>query len=146
MSDYNYLKIESKVFYDTTKTTQTESDLKSSIKSLIETFNLQYEEPSKEERDNIILDIINALNTPLETAGKHKLEKWEKGWYENLELLKEVCAATSKPIVASGGVSKLQDLIALHELVEIGIEGAIVGKAIYSGNLDLVTALKEVSR
>ena len=64
----------------------------------------------------------------------------------NLELLKEVCAATSKPIVASGGVSKLQDLIALHELVEIGIEGAIVGKAIYSGNLDLVTALKEVSR
>lgn len=58
-------------------------------KSLIETFNLQYEEPSKEERDNIILDIINALNTPLETAGKHKLEKWEKGWYENLELLKQ---------------------------------------------------------
>ena len=64
----------------------------------------------------------------------------------NLELLKEVCAATSKPIVASGGVSKLADLIALHQLVEIGIEGAIVGKAIYSGNLDLVTALKEVSR
>ena len=48
--------------------------------------------------------------------------------------------------LASGGVSKLADLIALHELVEIGIEGAIVGKAIYSGNLDLVTALKEVSR
>ncbi len=58
-------------------------------KSLIINFNLQYEEPTKEERDAIILDILNALNTPLETAGKHKLEKWEKGWYENLELLKQ---------------------------------------------------------
>lgn len=58
-------------------------------KSLITNFNLQYEEPTKEERDAIILDILNALNTPLETAGKHKLEKWEKGWYENLELLKQ---------------------------------------------------------
>ena len=58
-------------------------------KNLIETFNLQYEIPTKEERDNIILDILNTLNTPLETAGKHKLEKWEKGWFENFELLKQ---------------------------------------------------------
>jgi len=58
-------------------------------KKLITTFNLQYKEPTKEERDTIILDILNTLNTPLETAGKHKLEKWEKGWYENFELLKQ---------------------------------------------------------
>lgn len=64
----------------------------------------------------------------------------------NLELLKEVCAATDKPVVASGGVSKLEDLIALHELTSIGVEGAIVGKAIYSGNLDLKEALARVSK
>jgi phosphoribosylformimino-5-aminoimidazole carboxamide ribotide isomerase/phosphoribosylanthranilate isomerase len=64
----------------------------------------------------------------------------------NLDLLKEVCAATDKPVVASGGVSKLEDLIALHELTTIGVEGAIVGKAIYSGNLDLKEALARVSK
>jgi phosphoribosylformimino-5-aminoimidazole carboxamide ribotide isomerase/phosphoribosylanthranilate isomerase len=64
----------------------------------------------------------------------------------NLDLLKEVCAATDKPVVASGGVSKLEDLIALHDLTTIGVEGAIVGKAIYSGNLDLKEALARVSK
>ncbi|MEN9735858.1 MAG: hypothetical protein RL129_568 [Actinomycetota bacterium] len=64
----------------------------------------------------------------------------------NLTLLKEVCAATTKPVVASGGVSKLEDLIELHKLTEIGVEGAIVGKAIYSGNLDLKEALARVSK
>lgn len=64
----------------------------------------------------------------------------------NINLLKEVCAATKKPIVASGGVSKLEDLIELHKLTSIGIEGAIVGKAIYSGNLDLREALETVSK
>ena len=64
----------------------------------------------------------------------------------NLDLLREVCAATDKPVVASGGVSKIEDLIALHELTSIGVEGAIVGKAIYSGNLDLKEALARVSK
>ena len=64
----------------------------------------------------------------------------------NLELLKEVCAATTKPVIASGGVAKLEDLIELHKLTAIGVEGAIVGKAIYSGNLDLKEALAKVSR
>lgn len=63
----------------------------------------------------------------------------------NFDLLKEVCAATSKPIVASGGVSKLQDLIELRNLTGIGVEGAIVGKALYSGNLELKEALEKVS-
>lgn len=64
----------------------------------------------------------------------------------NLELLREVCAATDKPVVASGGVSKIEDLIALHDLTPIGIEGVIVGKAIYSGNLNLKEALTRVSK
>jgi hypothetical protein len=64
-------------------------------KGLINKFDLQYTEPTQQERDDIILDIINALNTELETAGKHKLEKWEKGWLENLELLKEHKDASS---------------------------------------------------
>jgi hypothetical protein len=64
-------------------------------KGLINKFDLQYTEPTQQERDDIILDIINTLNTELETAGKHKLEKWEKGWLENLELLKEHKDASS---------------------------------------------------
>lgn len=64
----------------------------------------------------------------------------------NFKLLEEVCAATDKPVVASGGVSKLEDLINLSKMVEIGIEGAIVGKAIYSGNLDLKEALQVLGK
>ena len=63
----------------------------------------------------------------------------------NFQLLREVCAATTRPVVASGGVSTIEDLIELKNLVEIGVEGAIIGKAIYSGNLDLKEALKLVS-
>ena len=64
----------------------------------------------------------------------------------NLELLREVCAVTSKPIVASGGVSSLSDLIALRELTSIGVEGAIVGKALYAGAFTLPEALKVTSK
>ena len=64
----------------------------------------------------------------------------------NLKLLRDVCAATDKPIVASGGVSKLDDLLAIQELTPIGVEGAIIGKAIYSGNLNLSDALMRVSQ
>jgi 1-(5-phosphoribosyl)-5-[(5-phosphoribosylamino)methylideneamino] imidazole-4-carboxamide isomerase/N-(5'phosphoribosyl)anthranilate isomerase len=63
----------------------------------------------------------------------------------NLELLRSVCAATDKPIVASGGVSSLADLRALAELVPLGVEGAIVGKALYAGEFTLEEALTEVS-
>ena len=64
----------------------------------------------------------------------------------NLELLREVCAATNKPVVASGGVSKLQDLIDLRELTSIGVEGAIVGKALYAGAFTLEQALEVSSK
>ena len=60
----------------------------------------------------------------------------------NLELLREVCSVTSKPVVASGGVSNLADLIALRELTAIGVEGAIVGKALYTGAFTLAEALR----
>ena len=63
----------------------------------------------------------------------------------NLELLKEVCAATKKPVVASGGISSLADIKALCELNQIGVEGAIVGKALYAGAFSLEQAL-EVTR
>jgi len=60
----------------------------------------------------------------------------------NLELLREVCVATKAPVIASGGISALQDLIDLRAMTNLGIEGAIVGKAIYSGALTLAQALE----
>jgi phosphoribosyl isomerase A len=59
----------------------------------------------------------------------------------NLELLKSVCAATKSPVVASGGVSSLADIAAIAELVDIGVEGSIVGKALYAGAFTLPEAL-----
>lgn len=63
----------------------------------------------------------------------------------NLELLEQVCAATDRPVVASGGVSSLADLRALASLVPAGVEGAIVGKALYAGAFTLPEALAAVS-
>lgn len=63
----------------------------------------------------------------------------------NLDLLREVCSRTDKPVVASGGVSSLDDLRALASLVPIGVEGAIVGKALYAQAFTLEDALAAVS-
>jgi phosphoribosylanthranilate isomerase len=63
----------------------------------------------------------------------------------NLELLREVCRRTRKPVVASGGVASLGDLRALAELNAEGVEGAIVGKALYVGAFTLQDALKAVA-
>ena len=59
----------------------------------------------------------------------------------NLELLREVTSRTPKPVVASGGISNLDDIAALRELVPLGVEGAIVGKALYAGAFTLAEAL-----
>jgi phosphoribosylanthranilate isomerase len=59
----------------------------------------------------------------------------------NLDLLRQVCGATDRPVVASGGVSTLDDIEALRELVPLGVEGAIVGKALYAGQFTLEQAL-----
>ena len=62
----------------------------------------------------------------------------------NLDLLRRVCARTESPVVASGGVSSLADLHAIAGLVPIGVEGAIVGKALYAGAFTLSEAIAAV--
>nr|WP_204021400.1 bifunctional 1-(5-phosphoribosyl)-5-((5-phosphoribosylamino)methylideneamino)imidazole-4-carboxamide isomerase/phosphoribosylanthranilate isomerase PriA [Sinosporangium siamense] len=62
----------------------------------------------------------------------------------NLDLLRQVCARTDKPVIASGGVSSLDDLRAISELVPVGVEGAIVGKALYAQQFTLEEALAAV--
>jgi 1-(5-phosphoribosyl)-5-[(5-phosphoribosylamino)methylideneamino] imidazole-4-carboxamide isomerase/N-(5'phosphoribosyl)anthranilate isomerase len=63
----------------------------------------------------------------------------------NLALLRDVCAATDRPVVASGGVSSLDDLRAVAALAPVGVEGAIVGKALYAGAFTLREALAAVA-
>jgi len=63
----------------------------------------------------------------------------------NLGLLRRVCGRTGQPVVASGGVSSLADLRAIAGLVPLGVEGAIVGKALYAGAFTLPEALAVVS-
>jgi 1-(5-phosphoribosyl)-5-[(5-phosphoribosylamino)methylideneamino] imidazole-4-carboxamide isomerase/N-(5'phosphoribosyl)anthranilate isomerase len=63
----------------------------------------------------------------------------------NLDLLRDVCAATDRPVVASGGVSSLDDLRALAALRNIGVEASIVGKALYAGAFTLPEALAAVA-
>jgi 1-(5-phosphoribosyl)-5-[(5-phosphoribosylamino)methylideneamino] imidazole-4-carboxamide isomerase/N-(5'phosphoribosyl)anthranilate isomerase len=59
----------------------------------------------------------------------------------NIELLASVAAATDRPVVASGGITELADLAALMELVPSGVEGAIIGTALYEGRFTLEHAL-----
>jgi phosphoribosylanthranilate isomerase len=63
----------------------------------------------------------------------------------NLQLLSDVCAATDRPVVASGGITELEDLRALQGLVGAnsggGVEGAIIGTALYEGRFTLEDAL-----
>ncbi|HEX8092222.1 bifunctional 1-(5-phosphoribosyl)-5-((5-phosphoribosylamino)methylideneamino)imidazole-4-carboxamide isomerase/phosphoribosylanthranilate isomerase PriA [Jatrophihabitans sp.] len=63
----------------------------------------------------------------------------------NLDLLRSVCAVTDRPVVASGGVSCLEDLRRLAGLRGVGVEGAIIGKALYTGAFTLGEALAAVA-
>ena len=63
----------------------------------------------------------------------------------NVELLQQMCARTDAPVIASGGVSSLEDLRVLRTLVPLGVEGAIVGKALYAGAFTLPEALTAVA-
>ena len=60
----------------------------------------------------------------------------------NLELLKSVLSNTDKPVVASGGISSLEDIENLVALVPFGLEGAILGKSLYAGRFTLEQALE----
>jgi phosphoribosyl isomerase A len=62
----------------------------------------------------------------------------------NLELLRRVCARTDRPVIASGGVSSLADLLAIAELTPLGVDGVIIGKALYAGAFTLPQALAAV--
>lgn len=62
----------------------------------------------------------------------------------NFHLLREVCKATDRPIVASGGVSRLEDLHHLADMMKEGIEGVIVGKALYEGAFTLAEAITAI--
>lgn len=64
----------------------------------------------------------------------------------NVKLLQEVCAVTKKPVVASGGISSLADIESLMALNAMGVEGAIVGKALYAGAFTLQEALELTKR
>jgi len=59
----------------------------------------------------------------------------------NIELLTKVAERTDRPVIASGGISNLDDIAALRDLVPLGIEGAIVGKALYTKAFTLLEAL-----
>ena len=60
----------------------------------------------------------------------------------NLELLRQVMEKTDKPVIASGGISTLEDISALRQLVPLGLEGAILGKALYAKRFTLEQALE----
>lgn len=59
----------------------------------------------------------------------------------NLDLLRAVCARTDRPVIASGGIGTLADVSAVRALVAYGVEGAILGQALYTGNVTLADAL-----
>lgn len=64
----------------------------------------------------------------------------------NLEAMLEMARALHIPVIASGGVSAMEDLLRLQELESAGISGAIVGQALYSGRIDLAAAIRELEK
>lgn len=64
----------------------------------------------------------------------------------NIELLQSVIENTDHQVIASGGIATLDDIAALRELVPLGLEGAILGKALYAGAFTLSEALDVAGR
>ena len=62
----------------------------------------------------------------------------------NLAALRELASAISIPVIASGGVSSLRDLLDLLSLTTLGVTGAIVGRALYTKEVDLTAAIRAV--
>jgi 1-(5-phosphoribosyl)-5-[(5-phosphoribosylamino)methylideneamino] imidazole-4-carboxamide isomerase/N-(5'phosphoribosyl)anthranilate isomerase len=62
-----------------------------------------------------------------------------------LDVLRAVCARTDRPVIASGGVSTLDDLRALANLEPLGVEGVIAGKALYVGAFTVPEALRALA-
>ncbi|PZO15183.1 MAG: 1-(5-phosphoribosyl)-5-((5-phosphoribosylamino)methylideneamino)imidazole-4-carboxamide isomerase [Leptolyngbya foveolarum] len=64
----------------------------------------------------------------------------------NLEALRELAEAIDTPVIASGGVSAISDLLSLLGLVPAGVSGVIVGKALYTGDVSLKQAIRAVGQ
>lgn len=64
----------------------------------------------------------------------------------NLDALRELASAVSTPVIASGGVSTVSDLLSLLGLVPLGVSGVIVGKALYTGDVSLERAIRAVGQ
>jgi phosphoribosylformimino-5-aminoimidazole carboxamide ribotide isomerase len=62
----------------------------------------------------------------------------------NLAFLRTMAEASSIPVIASGGIGDLADLLSLLSLAPLGVEGVIVGRALYDGRIDLVEALEAI--
>ncbi|MBE9068656.1 1-(5-phosphoribosyl)-5-((5-phosphoribosylamino)methylideneamino)imidazole-4-carboxamide isomerase, partial [Leptolyngbya cf. ectocarpi LEGE 11479] len=62
----------------------------------------------------------------------------------NLEALRELASKIDTPVIASGGVSSLSDLLSLLGVAPLGVSGVIVGKALYTGNIALPEAIKAI--
>ena len=63
----------------------------------------------------------------------------------NVEATRELAAQIRTPVIASGGVSTMDDLRALHAVEEDGVVGAIIGRALYEGTIDFKQAIEEMA-
>lgn len=86
-----------------------------------------------------VLDRLNAAGCSRYVVTDVTKDGTMKG--PNLQLLRDVCARTDAPVIASGGVSSLADIAALRTLTDLGVEGAIMGKALYAGAFTLPEAI-----
>ena len=86
-----------------------------------------------------VLDRLERANCPRYVVTDVTKDGTMRG--PNIELLRQVLEKTRRPVVASGGISSLDDIAELRELVPAGLEGAIVGKALYAGAFTLAEAL-----
>ncbi len=62
----------------------------------------------------------------------------------NLDFLRTMAQASSIPVIASGGIGDLADLLSLLSLAPLGVDGVIVGRALYYGRIDLAEALEAI--
>ena len=98
--------------------------------------------PAVADDSGLAVDALNGMPGVLSArwSGRHGDDP------ANTALLQQVCERTDRPVVASGGVTTLDDLRALRELVPCGVEGAIIGSALYKGTMTLADALDVAGR
>ena len=97
-----------------------------------------------EVSDQSAADLAQAME-PLGVAGFIFTDISRDGMLQgpNLDSIREFCQATSAPVIASGGISGIQDVVDLLSLQSEGVEGMITGKALYDKRLDFKEALKK---